>query len=159
MFFIRATSTEALNFKRILIQYEEASGQRVNFEKSEILFSRNTPADIRAEITEVLGVRQVPFHSKYLGLPLVMGQKKSEMFRCIVEKIWNKMSDWKCKLLSAAGREVLIKVVLQALPIYTMSVYKLPEKCIQEVMKLILRFWWNKKENERGLAGLEKKFY
>ncbi|CAM8948104.1 unnamed protein product [Rhodiola kirilowii] len=156
MFFIRASTSEVLNFKRILMRYEEVSGQRVNFEKSEISFSRNTPADVRAEITEILRVRQVPFHSKYLGLPLVMGQKKSEMFRCITEKIWRRISDWKCKFLSAAGREVLIKAVLQALPIYTMSVYKLPEKCIQEVTKLILRFWWNKKDNERGVSWIRK---
>ncbi|KAL9671681.1 hypothetical protein QQ045_009251 [Rhodiola kirilowii] len=80
MFFIRASTTEALNFKRILTQYEEASGQRVNFKKSEISFSRNTPADVRARIIEILGVRQVPFHSKYLGLPLVMGRRNQ---RCL----------------------------------------------------------------------------
>ncbi|KAL9661606.1 hypothetical protein QQ045_026430 [Rhodiola kirilowii] len=113
MFFIKVSTSESLNFKGILMQYEEASGQRVNFEKSEISFSKNTPADVRAEIIRILRVQQVPFHSKYLGLPLVMGQKKSEVFRCIVEKVWKRIGNWKCKLLSAADSGGIKKTIVE----------------------------------------------
>ncbi|KAL9666216.1 hypothetical protein QQ045_000540 [Rhodiola kirilowii] len=110
----------------------------------------------------ILIMHQVPSHSKYLGLPLVMGQKKVDTFRCIFEKVWKRLNDWKCKLLSAAGREVLIKSVIQTLPVYTMSVYRLPEKTLQEIAKLISRFWWDKKENKdiswvnQGVLQLKK---
>ncbi|KAL9676640.1 hypothetical protein QQ045_004856 [Rhodiola kirilowii] len=156
IFFIRARSGEAQKLKEILRQYEEATGQRINFQKSEISFSRNCPESVRSEIVQVFDIVQVECHTRYLGLPLVMGQRKADMFGCIIEKAWRKINDWKCKLLSAAGREVLIKAVLQALPVYMMSVYRFPEKCIQELTRLFLKFWWDKGENNRGISWINK---
>ncbi|KAL9677780.1 hypothetical protein QQ045_015616 [Rhodiola kirilowii] len=155
IFFIKATANEPQNLKRILTFYEDISGQRINFDKSEISFSENTPADIRSEIIRILDVVQVPCYSRYLGFSLVMGQRKTEVFRCIVEKAWKKINDWKYKMLSAAGREVLIKAVIQSLPVYMMSVYRFPEKCLQEVTKLISQFWWDKKDKNKGTSWIK----
>ncbi|KAL9678505.1 hypothetical protein QQ045_016349 [Rhodiola kirilowii] len=122
IFYLKANVAEASNLKSIFIQYETVSGQKINFEKSEISFISNTPTSIREAVVEVLGVQQVSNHSRYLGFPLIVGQRKTEVCRGIVEKIWKKVRDWKCNLLSAAGREVLIKAVAQAIPLYMMSV-------------------------------------
>ncbi|KAL9672299.1 hypothetical protein QQ045_028549 [Rhodiola kirilowii] len=156
IFFIKADPVEATNWRRILSEYGAISGQRINLEKSEVCFSDNTPAYSRMEIAGILGVHPVAGHSKYLGLPLVMGQKKTETCRCIVEKMWKRINDWKFKFLSAAGREVLIKLVIQALPLYMMSVYKIPESCIQSMTRMILRFWWGKKEGLRGVSWINQ---
>ncbi|KAL9662871.1 hypothetical protein QQ045_027706 [Rhodiola kirilowii] len=121
-----ADSREAGVIKEILNQFETVSGQRVNFEKSEICFSRNTPADVIINVCNVLCVEQVASHSRYLDLPLLMGQRKTEICRNVVEKIWKKINDWKSKFFSAAGREVLIKAVVLAMPMYTMSIYLFP---------------------------------
>ncbi|KAL9665225.1 hypothetical protein QQ045_020638 [Rhodiola kirilowii] len=93
IFFLMDDPDEAQNLKRLLHQYESALGQRINFEKSEVCFSKNTPADIRVTVCEALGVPQVGAHSRYLGLPLIVGQKKSDICREIVEKIWRKVRD------------------------------------------------------------------
>ncbi|KAL9672492.1 hypothetical protein QQ045_028743 [Rhodiola kirilowii] len=61
-------------------------------------------AEVRTEVCREVRVRQVANHSKYLGLPLIVGQKKIDSFRCIIDKVWRKINDWKSKLLSAAGR-------------------------------------------------------
>ncbi|CAM8940407.1 unnamed protein product [Rhodiola kirilowii] len=156
IFFLKCKVAEAETLRDILSQYEEASGQRVNFEKSEISFSKNTPADVRRSIGGIFRVPQVSSHSKYLGLPLIIGQRKTEAFRGIVEKVWKRVNDWKGKLLSAAGKEILIKAVLQALPVYTMSVYSVPRKVVDDISKLIYQFWWNKREGNRGISWLNK---
>ncbi|KAL9687234.1 hypothetical protein QQ045_031633 [Rhodiola kirilowii] len=156
IFFLKCKVTEAETLRDILRQYEEASGQKINCEKLEISFSKNTPADTRRIIGGVFRVSQVSCHSKYLGLPLIIGQRKTEAFRGVVEKVWKRVNDWKGKLLSAAGKEVLIKAVLQALPVYTMSVYSVLRKVVDDITKLIYQFWWNKREDKRGISWLNK---
>lgn len=54
-------------------------------------------------------VSQVNSHSKYLGLPLTIRNNKTEMFKYLVEGTLQKVLGWNKKVLSAAGREVLIK--------------------------------------------------
>ncbi|CAM8986762.1 unnamed protein product [Rhodiola kirilowii] len=155
IFFIRASREEAAEFREILSQYEMLSGQRINMEKSEVVFSRNTPADVRQVVGSLLGIGQVDCHSKYLGLPLIVGQGKTETFHCITEKIWRKIGDWKGKLLSMAGKEVLIKAVVQSIPVYMMSVYFFPQKNLDDIAKLIGQYWWNK-DGRKGISWLSR---
>ena len=55
------------------------------------------------------------------------------------------------KILSQAGREVLIKVVVQAIPTYTMCCFKLPVGLCDEIKKLICRFWGGQREDRRKI--------
>ncbi|XP_028082842.1 uncharacterized protein LOC114284149 [Camellia sinensis] len=48
------------------------------------------------------------------------GRFKSAAFEFIIEKVISKLQGWKQKLLSQAGREILIEVVVQAIPSYAM---------------------------------------
>ena len=50
----------------------------------------------------------------------------SNTFWQLKERLDNKLSKWKEKMLSQAGKEILIKAVAQTIPKYTMSVFKLP---------------------------------
>ncbi|KAL9670862.1 hypothetical protein QQ045_008421 [Rhodiola kirilowii] len=151
IFYLKAERGKAENLHHILRLYETVSGQKINYEKSEICFSKNTPVEVRLSICDILRVPQVGCHSKYLGLLLLAEQKKSELFRGIVDKVWRKVKDWKCRLLSAGGREVLVKAVIQAIPTYMMSVYFFPRKIIAEINKLMLQFWWDKKGSGKGI--------
>ncbi|KAL9667325.1 hypothetical protein QQ045_001677 [Rhodiola kirilowii] len=155
IFFMRASREEAAEFREILSQYEMVSGQRINMEKSEVVFSRNTPTDVRQDVGSLLRIGQVDSHSKYLGLPLIVGQRKTETFHCITEKIWRKIGDWKGKLLSMAGKEVLIKAVVQSIPVYMMSVYYFPQKNLDDIAKLIGQFWWNK-DGQKWISWLSR---
>ena len=71
-----------------------------------------------------------------------------------------KIARWKGKLLSNAGREVLIEAVAQATPTYTMSVFKLPDSLCKDLNSLMGNFWWGQKEKERKMAWiLREKLY
>lgn len=59
---------------------------------------------------------------KYLGLPYLVGHSKKEIFNYIRERAGKNSLGWKEKYLSPAGKEVLIKSVLQYIPTYAMSV-------------------------------------
>ena len=56
--------------------------------------------------------------------------------------MWKKLQRWKEKLLSQVGREVLIKVVIQTIPTYIMSCFKLPKVLIKDLEILTRKFWW-----------------
>jgi len=43
---------------------------------------------------------------------------------------------------SRAGKEVLIKVMAQSIPTYTMGVFLLPAKLYNELDALCAGFWW-----------------
>ena len=81
-------------------------------------------------------------HSKYLGLPSIIGKSKIEVFVEIKERVGRKLSRWKEKILSIGGREVLIKAVAQAIPMYTMSCFQLPKGLCDEIESMMRRFWW-----------------
>jgi hypothetical protein len=71
-----------------------------------------------------------------LGLPPVVGRAKRRAFNEIKDRVWWRLQGWKEKLLSQAGREILIKAVIQAIPTYAMSCFKFPAGFV-----LILVLW------------------
>ena len=52
------------------------------------------------------------------------------------------MRGWKEKLLSQAGREVIIEAVAQSIPVYSMSVFKLLVGLCKDIEAMIRKFWW-----------------
>ena len=54
-------------------------------------------------------------------------------------------------LLSQAGREVLIKAVVQAIQTYTMCCFKLPLGLCNKIEKLIRVFWWGQRGDRRKI--------
>jgi hypothetical protein len=58
------------------------------------------------------------------------------------------------RLLSKAGKEVLIKAVAQAMPTYAMSCFDLTKGLCDEISTMISRYWWANQENERKMHWL-----
>ena len=121
--------------------HEKGSGQKINIEKTNLFFSSNTPLPLQEQIQQILGVPAIRQYEKYLGLPALVGQAKKQNFIFLKERVWKKLQGWKEKLLSQADREVLIKAVIQAIPTYTMSCFKLPKGLVRELESLIQKFW------------------
>lgn len=84
-----------------------------------------------------MGVIESTCEGKYLGLLYLMWQAKKEIFSYIRERVLKKTKGWKEKLLSQAGKEVLVKAILQAIPIYVMSVFLLPKNLCEEISSII----------------------
>ena len=122
--------------------YGSFSGQQINRNKTTIFFSKLTSEEIREHIKQALGVPKIKPYEKYLGLPSFVGRKKKASFNFIKEKVWRKLLGWEEKLLSQARREILIKAIVQAIPTYTISCFKLPIGLSNELESLIRKFWW-----------------
>ncbi|KAL0453322.1 UNVERIFIED_CONTAM: LINE-1 retrotransposable element O protein [Sesamum latifolium] len=109
-----ATRDAMLCVGRILKEFEEASGLMMNLEKSSMAFSKNTPDAIRADLANVLGVRVVDKHEKYLGLPAFVGRSKREVFQFIKDKVWSRLQSWRCQMLSQVDVEVILGIAKAA---------------------------------------------
>lgn len=87
-------------------------------------------------------------------MPSLVGKNKRNTFNDIKDKLRKKLAGWKDKLLSKAGKEILIKAVAQPIPTYTMSYFKLPDSLCEELTSMIRNFWWGQKQEEKKVAWL-----
>ncbi|XP_057775198.1 uncharacterized protein LOC130994182 [Salvia miltiorrhiza] len=142
VFFCRASTTECANLKRVLGVYELALGQAINYQKSGIFFSSNVGDDERTTISTTLGVTMLLNTGRYLGLPSLIGRKKTEIFKYLQDRLWSRIQGWNRKKLSKVGKEVLIKSVAQAIPSYCMTIFLLPMSLTSEMERLMNNFWW-----------------
>jgi hypothetical protein len=49
--------------------------------------------------------------------------QRTKVFAYLKERIWLRIQGWKGKMLSWAGKEILIKAVAQAIPTFVMSCF------------------------------------
>lgn len=47
------------------------------------------------------------------------------------------------------GKEVLIKSVAQAIPVYSMACFRLPRGLCENITSIIRQFWWGSKQGKR----------
>ncbi|KAH9671011.1 putative reverse transcriptase/RNA-dependent DNA polymerase [Citrus sinensis] len=102
-------------------------------------------------IKNIFQLNVVSRHEKYLGLPSMVGRKKSGFFNDIKLRASSKIAGWQHKFFSCGGKEVLIKAVAQAVPAYAMSVIKIPMSICIDIQQAIVRFWWNSNMEKKGI--------
>lgn len=124
------------------------------FQKCAVSFSPNMRREVQDQKAAYLGVFRVDVHDRYLGLPVVLGRKRTDCFAYIKERLWKKLKGWKDKLLSATGNEILIKVVGQSLLIYTMNYFLIPKFFYEDLQRILCRFWWGDNESFRRIHWL-----
>ena len=73
---------------------------------------------------EALSIRSETMNERYLGLPVFIGRSRSNVFSYLKDRIWQRIQGWKERLLSRAGKEILIKVVAQAIPVFAMGLFR-----------------------------------
>lgn len=149
MLFCRATEDDARGLKHILDTYAAVSGQVINYDKSSVAFSKGTATGKKNRVVQILGVQEVEKHAKYLGMPAVVGRSKKEIFSHLRDRIWKKMNGWGERFLSAAGKEIMIKSVLQSIPSYIMGCFLLPKDIVNKIESAIRSFWWGQGQNKK----------
>jgi hypothetical protein len=130
----------------LLKEYEEASGQQLNCNKTAIFFSKNISLETRKEIVEEARIPVTQRYDTYLGLPALVGKSRMVAFKKIKDRVHKRLQDWKMKFLSQAGKEILLKAVIQAIPSYSMNVFLLPKSMCSEMTSMMQIFLWGHKE-------------
>lgn len=129
---------------------QKSFGQMINFQKSSIMFSPNVQAARRESLYFFLQVDETFNHGKYLGLPSLISHNKYQVFSFVEDKAWARIQNWNKKFWSRAGKEILLKIVVQALLAYVMSVFLLPKGLCLKLERIMNAFWWGKGHNGGG---------
>ncbi|KAK0601643.1 hypothetical protein LWI29_026061 [Acer saccharum] len=130
-----------VNMRRILRCFEMASGLRINFHKSCVV---NVGKKRQGEEfwAVVLKCKAASLLILYLGMPLGARSSTKVFWKSVVERIEKCLAPWKRKFLSKGGRLVLIKSVLSTIPIYYMSMFKVPSNAALVIEKCQRSFFW-----------------
>ena len=84
----------------------------------------------------------------------MVSMSKRNIFAQLKQRVLNKLAGWKEKLLSSAGKEILIKAVAQTVSSYTMNCFKLPNTLCEELTGMVRQFWCGKVKEEKKLAWM-----
>lgn len=107
-----------------------ASGQQVNWSKSNIFFF-NMDLRKQREIVRILGVNIGNLSGRFLGTPLFGGSNRTGLWHRLMDNYVNKLEGWKSKWLTLVGRLMLLKLVLLEMPIYSMMCLKVQRKLLK----------------------------
>uniref|UniRef100_A0A803R596 Reverse transcriptase zinc-binding domain-containing protein n=1 Tax=Cannabis sativa TaxID=3483 RepID=A0A803R596_CANSA len=102
----------------------------------------------------MMQVQEAGADSMYLGLPSTVGRNKNAVLGFLKEKMKKRISSWEGKFLSRAGKEVLIKSVVQSLPSYAMNVFLFPIGTCNELERMMASFWWKSKRANNNGSGI-----
>ncbi|VVA24941.1 PREDICTED: reverse mRNAase [Prunus dulcis] len=123
LFFVKAEEENCSRLKGLLDDYCLASGQLIDYEKSSLMFSANTPEDVKANTSSIMGVRGIDNYGIYLVIPMTWGQSKKVALAYIRERVAKKIMGWKQGTLSMARNEVLIKAIATSCPSLSYDVF------------------------------------
>jgi hypothetical protein len=141
LIFSKANSSNVATILDCLASYQSWFGQKINYNKSGVIFSKNTMGQSAANLCQLLNLKKVSPTTKHLGLPLELNRAKSSSFQELIEKIQNRVAGWKTKLLSQAARTTLISNVAASIPSYTMSSLLLPKTTCNKIDSSLRGFW------------------
>jgi hypothetical protein len=132
---------KAQNLKLILAAFEQLSGLKINFHKSE-LFCFGEAQDAASNYAELFGCGQGQFPIRYLGISIHYRRLTIAEWKAVEERLQKHLSRWKGKLLSLGGRLVLINSVLSNMVLYMISFFLLPKGVLQKLDYYRSRFFW-----------------
>ena len=128
--------------KAILRCYELAFGLKVNFHKSKLAgigvdsFVLNTYAK-----TLNCNTMRIPF--QYLGVAVGGNPRKKLFWEPVVRKLEARLSSWKGRFLSMAGRICLLKSVFTAIPLFYLSIFKALVAMCNKINSIQRKFLWD----------------
>ena len=93
------------------------------------------------------------FPTTYLGLPISNKKLRRCDFLAWIEKIANKLLGWKASLMNLAGRAVLVRFVLTAIPLYLLVALKVAKWFIRATDKIRSFLWKGQMEAAVWLLG------
>ncbi|GJX92097.1 RNA-directed DNA polymerase, eukaryota [Tanacetum coccineum] len=114
----------------VLECFFHASGLKINLCKSKIM-GVNVEGSYVNQAAVKLGCQVLTSPFIYLGTKVGGTMSRVQAWQEVVEKVKTRLSKWKMKTLSIGGRLTLLKSMLGSIPIFHMSIFRVPSRVLQ----------------------------
>lgn len=139
-----------MNLVKLLSCFEEASGLQINLNKSSLFGVRVDKGEVsRLALSLHCADGDLPF--TYLGLPIGSNMRRLDSWDVVLDKTSKKLNSWKARSLSMRGRLTLVKSVLSSLPIYFLSLFRMPVTVVAKLERVRNKFLWGAAEDSRKI--------
>ncbi|XP_071699670.1 uncharacterized protein [Rutidosis leptorrhynchoides] len=88
-------------------------------------------------------------------MPIGDNMRKLKAWKVVIEKFTKRLSDWKARSMSYGGQLILIKSVLNSLPLYFFSLFLAPASVINLIEKLRHKFFWGGSGSESKMSWVK----
>ena len=139
--------------RQSLDQFFLLTGLQANNGKSCLFFS-NVDNNMVDQILTTLNFVKGQLPIRYLGVPLITSKLKKQDCEELVHKICARITSWKSKFLSYAGRAQLIVSVLTGIQQYWSGMFVLPKSILKLVNQILSRFLWAGKTDNSHTAKI-----
>nr|GEU94818.1 RNA-directed DNA polymerase, eukaryota, reverse transcriptase zinc-binding domain protein [Tanacetum cinerariifolium] len=125
----------------VLECFFRVSGLRINMSKSKIM-GVHVEGELVKNAASKLGclILKTPFI--YLGTKVGGKMSRVQEWQEVVDKVKTRLSKWKLRALSIGGRLTLLKSLLGSIPIFYMSIYRVPSKVLK-ILESIRNHFFN----------------
>ncbi|GJS23933.1 RNA-directed DNA polymerase, eukaryota [Tanacetum coccineum] len=127
------------------------SGLKINIHKSKLMGIGVSHEEV-ISAANFIGCSTLSKPFTYLGVKVGDYNSRSSSWEEIIDKISVRLSKWKLKSLSIGGRLTLIKSVLSSMPLYHMSIYKVPIGVLNKLESIRRNFFNGAEKNDRKLS-------
>jgi len=156
LFLCENSFADVVTLKAILRGFELASGLKINFHKSKLAGINVLSRDIDC-YTRTLNCAQMGTPFNYLGLEVGGNPRKKKFWEPVLNKLKSRLSVWKRRFLSMAGRICLIKSVITAILLCYLSLYKAPESVCKSIISIQRRFLWGWGKDNKPISWVSWK--
>ena len=130
--------------------FEALSGLKINLNKSKIIPIGTV--DNVEELASELGCKVGSFPMSYLGLPIGDKHKALGVWDSIEERFRNRLTSWEIQYISKGGRATLIRSALSSLPIYYLSLFRMPQKVCARLKRIQRQFLWGGSDHDKKIS-------
>lgn len=100
------------NIVQTISVFGRALGQRINFAKTRLFFSANTPSITKYQACSSLGIAEGTKLGKYLGFPIFTSRPVKEDYQFLLDNFKRRLAGWKAKFLTLQAVSLLLSPCL-----------------------------------------------
>ena len=134
--------------KLILCVFEQLSGLKINFHKSEI-YCFGKAKEQEEEYKRIFGCEAGTLPFKYLGIQINYRKLLNKEWKPVEDRFERKLASWIGKMLSYGDRLVLINSVLTSLPMFLLSFFEIPKGVRKRLDFYRSRFFWQSDQHKK----------